>query len=218
MTVATQVERTWSGQGAAPLCAFPDVVGAHWFQYCDEPLGGRDDGEDYDMGLIDTSNRPDREVTGIQEAQPDSGAAARKERQSRLAKRAECRCRWVPSANSRIDVPDQSLIEWDKEKTLLAGFTAPAPHVPFADVHMAWRPEGFYLFSLSDIYVDPNFLDYRDNFPIRGVSASFYTRSKRVRNHLAIYLIPHNDPSRPDGFEKSSRSSFGWKTACACRS
>lgn len=36
----------------------PFVVGAHWFQYYDEPKNGRGDGENYDMGLVDTSNRP----------------------------------------------------------------------------------------------------------------------------------------------------------------
>jgi hypothetical protein len=40
------------------LLQTPYVVGAHWFQYFDEPMHGRGDGEDYDMGLVDIFNRP----------------------------------------------------------------------------------------------------------------------------------------------------------------
>lgn len=40
----------------------PYVVGAHWFQYYDEPGKGRGDGENYDMGLVDVQNRPYDEV------------------------------------------------------------------------------------------------------------------------------------------------------------
>jgi len=36
----------------------PYVVGAHWFQYYDEPKNGREDGENYNMGLVDTQDRP----------------------------------------------------------------------------------------------------------------------------------------------------------------
>jgi hypothetical protein len=39
-----------------------DVVGAHWFQYYDEPKNGRGDGENYNFGLVDTSNRPYTEL------------------------------------------------------------------------------------------------------------------------------------------------------------
>ena len=64
MTVATQAERAWGASRAAVgFARFPNVVGAHWFQYCDEPLGGRVDGEDYNMGLIDNMNRPYEDVT-----------------------------------------------------------------------------------------------------------------------------------------------------------
>ena len=64
MTVATQAERAWGASRASlGFARFSNVVGAHWFQYCDEPLGGRDDGEDYNMGLIDNMNRPYEDVT-----------------------------------------------------------------------------------------------------------------------------------------------------------
>ena len=66
MTVATQAERAFGVKNAIRNFArFPNVVGLHWFQYCDEPLGGREDGEDYNMGLIDLANRPYEEVTEV---------------------------------------------------------------------------------------------------------------------------------------------------------
>ena len=65
MTVDTQIERAWgAGNALLNFARFPNVVGTHWFQYCDEPRGGREgDGEDYNMGLIDTANRPYEELT-----------------------------------------------------------------------------------------------------------------------------------------------------------
>ncbi len=36
----------------------PYVVGAHWFQFHDEPSKGRGDGENYNMGLVDIQGEP----------------------------------------------------------------------------------------------------------------------------------------------------------------
>ncbi|MGA3113563.1 MAG: hypothetical protein ABSF90_03925 [Syntrophobacteraceae bacterium] len=229
MTVPTQAERTWgAGNALLSFARFPNVVGTHWFQYCDEPLGGREDGEDYNMGLIDTSNRPYQALTlnfkdlnpllesvhaksrlaergdrgvapGVETRQRTAGAA--EEGQGRQ-KSAGVQPVMIVRADYRIDVSDQSLIEWEKGKTLLSGFIAPAPYVPFGDVHLTWRPEGFYLFSLSHTYVDPNFLDYKDSFPqSEAFQLHFTVEADGKRNHLAVYLIPENNSSCPDGFE-----------------
>ncbi len=40
----------------------PLIVGAHWFQYIDEPLTGRFDGENYNVGLIDICDNPYEEL------------------------------------------------------------------------------------------------------------------------------------------------------------
>lgn len=34
----------------------PNLVGAHWFQWVDEPVSGRFDGEDYNIGLVDVTD------------------------------------------------------------------------------------------------------------------------------------------------------------------
>ncbi|QCX40303.1 beta-agarase [Aureibaculum algae] len=36
----------------------PNIVGAHWFQYLDEPNTGRFDGENYNVGFIDVCDNP----------------------------------------------------------------------------------------------------------------------------------------------------------------
>lgn len=44
--------------------ANPYVVGAHWFQYNDEAATGRGDGENYQIGLLDTADTPYAETIG----------------------------------------------------------------------------------------------------------------------------------------------------------
>lgn len=36
----------------------PLFVGSHWFQYRDQPLVGRGDGENYQIGFVDVCDRP----------------------------------------------------------------------------------------------------------------------------------------------------------------
>jgi hypothetical protein len=42
--------------------ADPNIVGAHWFEWIDEPSTGRFDGENYNIGLVDVTDRPYREL------------------------------------------------------------------------------------------------------------------------------------------------------------
>ena len=37
--------------------ALPYFLGAHWFQWQDQPVLGRGDGENYNIGLVDVTNR-----------------------------------------------------------------------------------------------------------------------------------------------------------------
>jgi hypothetical protein len=56
---ADQIER---GKGyryyVEQAAALPGFLGAHWFQWSDEPVLGRFDGENYNIGLVDNTNRP----------------------------------------------------------------------------------------------------------------------------------------------------------------
>jgi hypothetical protein len=38
--------------------AMPELVGTHYFQWADEPSTGRSDGENYNIGLVDVTDRP----------------------------------------------------------------------------------------------------------------------------------------------------------------
>jgi hypothetical protein len=41
----------------------PAVIGAHWFQWTDQANTGRNDGENYNIGIIDVTDRPYKELT-----------------------------------------------------------------------------------------------------------------------------------------------------------
>jgi len=61
--VTTQEERAKGFlNSTTTLLGTPYVVGAHWFQYYDEPMNGRGDGENYNMGLVDVFNQPYTEM------------------------------------------------------------------------------------------------------------------------------------------------------------
>jgi hypothetical protein len=61
--VANQRER---GTGYAhyleQAAAIPYCVGAHWFQHVDQPVLGRFDGENYNIGFVDVTDAPYREL------------------------------------------------------------------------------------------------------------------------------------------------------------
>ena len=198
MTVRTQAERAYGTMNAIRnFAGFPNVVGTHWFQYCDEPLGGREDGEDYNMGLIDLANRPYEEVTEVfrswnpklEDIHRESGETPHPDASARKAEAAPLRSMHsalstqhsgtqhssglpsqtpylVRQAANQIKVTDQTLIDWDKGKTRLLDFQTPPPYVPFGDVHLSWAPEGLYLATLANTFVDPQFLAYQGEFPL----------------------------------------------------
>jgi hypothetical protein len=123
------------------LARLPYVVGYHWFQWSDQPAGGRGDGEDFNMGLVDLRDGPYDALT----------AAFTKANAGALARHAEGVRAWglqagagvwsVPASRAPLDL-DGRLDEWE-----LAGAWAPeprarAPYLPFGDFYLSWRPEG----------------------------------------------------------------------------
>jgi hypothetical protein len=44
--------------------ANPAIVGAHWFEFIDEPNTGRFDGENYNIGMVDVTDRPYPDMVG----------------------------------------------------------------------------------------------------------------------------------------------------------
>ena len=62
--VWNQAERARSYTRFVEGClAHPLIVGCHWFQYRDQPLLGRGDGEAYQIGFVDVCDRPYPELT-----------------------------------------------------------------------------------------------------------------------------------------------------------
>jgi len=60
---ANQVERAAAYRYYVEQCAaHPALVGTHWFQWVDEPNTGRFDGENYNIGFVDVTDRPYTEL------------------------------------------------------------------------------------------------------------------------------------------------------------
>ena len=189
LTVRTQAERTRGAMAAAQRFARePQIVGLHWFQYHDHPQGGREDGEDYNFGLVDINDRP---YEGLVEAfnrnNPDLPALHEQMPDTTLSVRDGP---WqIPHA--AIDVRDRSLGEWPKEKALIGPLVAPDPEIPFGDLYVAWNPDGLHLAVIAMDYYDPDLLAYDGEFPLQeafrvdwGVDAGGSPRRFR------LYIIP----------------------------
>jgi len=43
---------------AEQALALPTLIGVHWFQWMDQPVTGRMDGENYNIGIVDGLDRP----------------------------------------------------------------------------------------------------------------------------------------------------------------
>lgn len=210
-TVDTQVQRAWGVSNAiANFARFPNIVGTHWFQYWDEPKGGRDDGEDYNLGLVDTSNRPyeslvemfstHNPVLNAIHAGSAPGAHAG-DAEGGCDPRAHCGPKIV-RAHYDISVSDQSFLDWDERATRIDSFTAPSPYVPFGDVHLAWSPEGIYLAAIANTYVEPRFLAYEGSYPLSDVfKIDLAVGPDSRRQFITIYLVPEANPNLFDGFE-----------------
>lgn len=208
MTVKTQAERAEGVKNTIRNFArFPNVVGSHWFQYADEPTGGREDGENYNMGLVDIYNRPYEQVTEVFETlNPQLEKIHRSSEGDMIPKLNGSGIMFdnpIQKTTHSISVTDQSLLDWDKDKTRLEGFRTQRPYVPFADVHLAWAPQGLYLASLASNYVDWGLLDYKENFPLPETFQLHLLvdgPDNKVR-HYAIHLFPGQSLRFPDRLE-----------------
>ena len=93
MTVDTQAERaSGAAQAAKNFAAIPEVLGVHWFQYYDYPVGGRQDSEDYNFGLVDIENRPYEELTAALGAANRALPAIHQKRRRCRARTARASC------------------------------------------------------------------------------------------------------------------------------
>ncbi len=160
MTVATQRERALGAAAATRRIArLPYLIGLHWFEYHDDPYGGRNDGEDYNFGLVDNDDRPYEElVAALSQANRElpslhAEAAAKPPRDFRGIPKAE------------IVVGDGVLTEWPKERALLPRLLTASGEVPFGEAYLAWSDKGLSLAFIGMDYYDLELLDLDGPFP-----------------------------------------------------
>src|SRR6185437_856515 len=152
--VATQKERAAGFRNTiGALARLPYDVGADWFEYYDEPPHGRDDGEDYNFGLVDIHDKPyDLLTAAAQQVHP---TAIKKAKQ-------------FPEPDASSGVPPApsdplghftirlALKDWDRAR----GFVKPSSKFPVADLYVCWDQDAVYLglyaqdFAAADYYRD----------------------------------------------------------------
>lgn len=189
LTVETQSERAKGAASAAQYFASnPNIVGIHWFQYYDEPKGGRRDGEDYDMGLVDTSDHP---YEGLVAALGDANRRLAEIHQAATLRSVANPGAEVDIPQAYVDVRQRTLAQWPKDQALIRGLVAPRPEVPFGDCFLAWSPKGLHFAMIGMDYYDPHLLAYGNVFPLQeafridlGVDAGGSPR------RFAFFVIP----------------------------
>ena len=127
--VKTQAARALGFQRSTNIfLGTPYVVGAHWFQYCDEPKNGRGDGENYDMGLVDVYNQPYEDLV-------------RAASELKLTDRHEAPS-IAPVAIPEIATADANdLNKWPREEA----YVLPKSPSDRGDAFVAWTPAAAYV-------------------------------------------------------------------------
>jgi hypothetical protein len=163
MTVDTQAERARGAAAASDnFAALAEIVGTHWFQYYDHPKGGRQDGEDYNFGLVDINNRPYEEITEAlataNRQAPQIHAAAKAELPT--MERSE-----LPRAT--ISLNDHSIADWPKPASLLPPLVPSPGAVDFGEIYLSWSAAGLNLATIGQDYYDIDLFAYDGAFPLR---------------------------------------------------
>lgn len=138
--VQTQRQRAEAfRRDVSEMAARPYMVGAHWFQFYDEPPKGRGDGENYNMGLIDIHGKPYPLLTR-------TAANLNVEKRHALAAHTKIENTAAPAPAD----PMKSLLTWDRPRSLIA----PSKGIPFGDLYAAWQPDALYIGVYSMDYAD----------------------------------------------------------------
>ena len=204
MTVRTQAERARGAANAARNFARePAIVGLHWFQYYDEPEGGRwFDHEDYDFGLLDIDERPYEELVSALTAANRSLAEIHADAPLRALDAAP-----DSPVDSPIRIPEAALdrasfalARWPKDEALVKGFSAPAPDVVFSDFFLAWSEAGLHVATIGMDYYDRLLLAYDGNFPrSEAFRIDFGVDAGAGARRFAFFVLPPRTALRGSG-------------------
>ncbi len=171
MTVQSQDERARGAASAARYFArIPNIVGIHWFQYYDEPPGGRSlDGENYDFGLVDTSGEPYSElVSRARRGESQSERYPSRQRSCRnVSARLWPKCPMISRFRKRATMRMKHPAQWFKDPALVRGLQASASDAVFGDFFLAWSTQGLHLSTVSMDYYDPALLGDAEPFALK---------------------------------------------------
>lgn len=193
---STQAERaTAMRRTLTDLVRTPYVVGADWFQFFDEPPFGREDGENFNFGLVDTQDKAYEELTS---AFASFEATRRKLEPDQNRPNATA---GIPPAplDPFVDFkPTLALKHWDREH----GFVKPVSSFPLADLYVCWKPQAIY-FGLYALDVNENTF-YREDYVPKDDRASWVVQIKdcdpvRVRLGSGREPIPSRSDVRIEG-------------------
>ena len=188
MTVDTQAERA-SGAAAAArnFAALPELVGLHWFQYYDYPVGGRADTEDYNFGLVDIRDVPYREVT-------EALAAANRalpQIHAEQSPTAPPRPVVFLAPRATIDPTHRSLVDWPKPASLLPPLLPNQGEIAFGEVYLSWSDRGLALATIGQDYFDLDVLAYEGDFPLsEAYRIEFDVDAGAGPKRFTVYFIP----------------------------
>jgi hypothetical protein len=158
--VATQGERAATARRTLEdVARLPYVVGADWFQFADEPTHGREDGEDWNFGLVDINDRPYEELTAAFAGFDANAARANAGSPGKARANDADRATTIPPApkDPFADFePLTALKHWDRQR----GFVLPSSAFPVADLYACWSPQALYLGVYGWDPIDEDF--YRD--------------------------------------------------------
>lgn len=163
--VETQAERVKGFRNTMhALLRVPYVIGADWFQYFDEPTHGREDGENFNFGLVDIHDRPYEPLTATTTALDLTSLKKQRVPAPPDASQGVPRAPRDPLAHFR---PNLALKDWDRER----GFVAPKSEFPLADLYVAWNENAIYLGLYAQDVVEHAY--YRDKIVPVGESAEW---------------------------------------------
>jgi hypothetical protein len=150
-TLTTQAQRAASFRNTLQaLARMPYVIGADWFQFCDEPPHGREDGEDYNFGLVDIHDQPYEPLTSAASAL-DVDALRSGQHPARLdASLGVPPAPVEPLGQFTIGL---ALQHWDRER----GFVKPVSDFPVADLYVCWSKQAMYLGLYAQDIVEVNY-------------------------------------------------------------